>query len=128
MVAGNGEGAGTIAGGASVSTNTSRSQVSAYIDAATVTAPAVEVRTHTGGDIKAVAIVGTGAGTVAADAAVALNDIGNVSVAHVTGGAVVTAPGSLTIASADSSYIVVWAGAGVELWPAAGCPRTRSTW
>ncbi len=112
VVAGNGEGAGTVAGGAAVSTNTSRSQVTAAIDAATVTAPTVEVHTNTGGDVKSAAAVGAGAGTVAADAAISVNDIANRSDAHITGSANVTASQSLDVQAQDSSTIVVITGAG----------------
>jgi RTX calcium-binding nonapeptide repeat (4 copies) len=113
VVAGNGQGSGTFAAGAAVATNQSHSTVTAAIEyGADVTSPAVEVTTHSRGNIKAAAAAGGGAGTIAADAAVSVNDIGNISEALVQHGAHVTANSSLTVEANDTSSMLSITGAG----------------
>ena len=111
-VAANGEGAGAVAAGVASSTNNSHSQVVAGIDAANVAAPDVEVHTTTTGNIKSAAAVGAGAGTGAFDIATSHNTIANVSEAHVTNAAHVTAGQMLTVSADDDSDILAITGAG----------------
>jgi hypothetical protein len=111
-VAGNGEGAGTIAAGIASSTTNGHSQVMAAIDAASVTAPTVDVDTHTTGSTKSAAAIGAGAGTGAFDVATTDNEIANRSDAHVTNSAHVVASQSLLVTADDSSDILAIAGAG----------------
>lgn len=110
-VAGNGNGAGTVAGGMAVGENTSNAQVRARIDGATVTAPAVTVTATTQGGIDALTAVGGGAGTVAGDAAISTNVMRNLTEARVGGGAVVTTTGALTIGAAETRTVRALTGA-----------------
>jgi hypothetical protein len=113
VVAGNGEGAGTLAAGAAVAKNNINSTVEAAIDSdADVSSPVVAVTALTTATSKSASAVGAGAGTVAADAAVALNNIGNQTLAFVEGGAQVKAATDLTIKAKDKSTITSITGAG----------------
>jgi len=98
------DGAGTAAISAGVATNNISDTVTAYIDgldevqAASVAASATE-----NASIEAASIGVSGSATVAVSGGVGVNEIHNTVDVHVSGGAVVTAAGNISLTAQDSS-------------------------
>ena len=103
-----------VAVGTAVTTNTTTRQVTAYItDASTkATASSVQVHADTLASIEALAAVGTGAGTIAADYSLVENQIQNTTDAGVLNSAVVNADSVFDLAAATIRHIESLSGPG----------------
>jgi filamentous hemagglutinin family protein len=106
-LAGTVTGAGTVSVGAALATNTIGNTVSAVIDASTVdsTGSTVSLTASENSTIESLSAGVSGAGTAAITGAVSLNQIGNVTEAHVGNGSTVTAAQDITLAAGDVSTI-----------------------
>ncbi|HET9216574.1 MAG TPA: VCBS repeat-containing protein, partial [Terriglobia bacterium] len=105
-LSGGAAGAQSFAVGAAISNNDLRSNVTALIDAATATAPEINVLTTTNSDIVAISAGGTGAQSFALGGSISLNEIQNELSSSVSGQAVVVAGASLNIEAHDDANIV----------------------
>ena len=111
-IAGGADGAGTVSAGASVANNVLTDFATAEVVGATITAVNVTVLSDEAGSIQALAAMGNGAGTVAADASVTTNDIYETATASVVSGSVITlgANGQLQVQAFNASAIKSAAG------------------
>jgi len=109
--AGNAEGAGTFAGGAAIAINTLNNNVTATLTGGNANVGSLSVTATANGSLGAVGAIGGGAGTVALDVSDTENTITGSLAAAITGGAVVTANGAVTVGATDQSQIESLSGA-----------------
>ncbi|MCA9185641.1 MAG: VCBS repeat-containing protein, partial [Planctomycetales bacterium] len=120
VFAGAGSGAGTFAAGAAVGNNQLNNALEALVvDGSTrAIGGSVTVSANCEADIASLTAVGAGAGTIAGDASISLNDLGNQVTARIGNGAI--ASGSAIVVEAhDDSTIAALTGAGAGAGTAA---------
>ncbi|MBD3316856.1 MAG: hypothetical protein GF344_13800, partial [Chitinivibrionales bacterium] len=99
--------------GATAAINNISDTIKAYIDAATITSTGagILVKAESNAVLETISAGGAGAGTFAMGGSVSLNTIGTTVDAHISGGADVTAAGSVIVSASDSPEIRSLAGA-----------------